>query len=288
MVVSERDLAGRLVVITGASTGIGRATAIELARRGAITVLANRSEARSVEVLEAIRAVGGQASFVQLDLADFASVREGAKRILALTGTINVLINNAGLAPPRGGITKDGFELGFGTNHLGHFLLTVLLMPRLVSTGRSRIVNVSSEAHYQAPGIDFDAVRRPTRSITGLPEYSVSKLANVLFARELSRRVGSAGVHSYSLHPGVVASEAWRRVPWPIRPLMKLRMISNEEGAKTSIYCATSRDVAHDNGRYYDTCKEKAPSPLADRVELARELWDRSVLFTGADLEHRA
>src|SRR5271155_2045210 len=138
MVVSERDLAGRPVVITRAGTGIGRATAIELARRGAITVLANRSEARSVEVLEAIRAVGGQASFVQLDLADFASVREGAKRILALTGTINVLINNAGLAPPRGGITKDGFELGFGTNHLGHFLLTVLLMPRLLSTGRSR------------------------------------------------------------------------------------------------------------------------------------------------------
>jgi retinol dehydrogenase 12 len=288
MAVAEPNLAGRLVVITGASAGIGRATAIELARRGAMTVLANRSEARSVQVLDAIRAVGGQASFVPLDLADFASVREAAQRILALTGSIDVLINNAGLAPQRGGITKDGFELGFGTNHLGHFLLTVLLMPRLLSTGRSRIVNVSSQAHYSAPGIDFDKVRQPTRSITGLAEYAVSKLANVLFARELSRRVGSAGVHSYSLHPGVVASDAWRRVPWPIRPLLKLRMISNEEGAKTSIYCATSREVADDNGRYYDACKEKAPSPLADRVELARELWDRSVLFTGADLDHRA
>jgi retinol dehydrogenase-12 len=288
MAIAQRDLAGRLVVITGASTGIGRATAIELARRGATTVLANRSEARSVQVLDEIRAVGGEARFVELDLADFASVREGAKRILALTGSIDVLINNAGLAPPRGEITKDGFELGFGTNHLGHFLLTVLLMPRLLSTGRSRIVNVSSQAHYQAPGIDFDAVRRPTRSITGLPEYSVSKLANVLFARELSRRVGSVGVHSYALHPGVVASDAWRRLPWPVRPLMKLRMISNEEGAKTSIYCATSPDVAHDNGRYYDACKEKAPSPVADRVDLARELWERSVLFTGADLAHRA
>jgi retinol dehydrogenase 12 len=285
---AERDLAGRLVVITGASAGIGQATAIALARRGATIVLACRSEERSAPVLNAIHAAGGTASFVRLDLADFASVREAARRILALTATIDVLLNNAGLAPPRGAISKDGFELGFGTNHLGHFLLTVLLMPRLLATGRARIVNVSSQAHYAARGIDFDAVRRPTRSITGLREYEVSKLANVLFTRELSRRVGTLGVHSYALHPGVVASDGWRRVPWPVRPLMKLRMISNEEGAKTSIYCATSREVARDNGRYYDACKEKAPSPVADQVGLARELWDKSVLFTGADLDHRA
>lgn len=288
MAVAERDLAGRLVVITGASAGIGQATAIELARRGATMVLACRSEARSAQVLNAIQTVGGNASFVLLDLADFASVREAARRILAIAGSIDILINNAGLAPPRGGVTKDGFELGFGTNHLGHFLLTVMLMPRLLTSGRARIVNVSSQAHYAAPGIDFDAIRRPTRSITGLREYEVSKLANVLFTRELSRRVGALGVHSYALHPGVVASDGWRRVPWPIRPLMKLRMISNEEGAKTSIYCATSREVARDDGRYYDACKEKPASPVADQVGLARELWDKSVLFTGADLDHRA
>ena len=283
-----QNLAGRLFVITGANTGIGQATALELARRGATTVLACRSAERAAHVLDAIRTLGGVASFVPLDLADFASVREGARRISALAGSIDVLINNAGLAPPHGGITKDGFELGFGTNHLGHFLLTVLLVPRLLSSGRARVVNVSSQAHYAAKGIDFDAVRRPTRSITGLREYEVSKLANVLFSRELSRRVGSLGIHSYALHPGVVASDGWRRVPWPIRPLMKLRMISNEEGAKTSLYCATSREVAHDNGRYYDACKEKAPSPVADGVDLARELWEKSVLFTGADLDHRA
>jgi retinol dehydrogenase-12 len=288
MATAERDLTGRVVVITGASTGIGEATAVELARRGATTVLACRSEERTAHVLESIRVPGGSASFVQLDLADFASIHEGARRILALTGRLDVLLNNAGLSPARGSITQDGFETAFGVNHLGHFLLTVLLMPRLITTGHARVVNVSSQAHYQASGIDFDAVRRPTRSITGVPEYEVSKLANVLFTRELGRRVGPIGVHTYALHPGVVASDAWRRIPWPVRPLMKLRMISNAEGARTSVYCATSPDVAHDNGRYYDECKEKPPSPVADRAELARELWDKSVLFTGADLDHRA
>jgi retinol dehydrogenase-12 len=284
----DRDLEGRLVVVTGANTGIGAATAKALARRGATTVLACRSEERSRGILEAIGALGGKAYFVLLDLADFASVREAAHRISALTGSVDVLINNAGLAPPRGGITKDGFELGFGTNHLGHFLFTALLTPRLLSAGHARIVNVSSQAHYAAKGIDYDAVRRPTRSITGLREYEVAKLANVLFTRELSRRVGPMGIHSYALHPGVVASDGWRRVPWPVRPLMMRGMISNEEGAKTSIYCATSPEVAEHDGRYYDQCKEKAPNPVADRVEVARELWDKSVLFTGADLEHRA
>jgi retinol dehydrogenase-12 len=288
MASAERDLEGRLVVITGANTGIGSATAVALARRGATLVLGCRSEKRSQRVLDAIRDVGGKAYFVLLDLADFASIREAGARISALTATVDVLINNAGLAPARGGLTKDGFELGFGTNHLGHFLLTVLLMPRLLSTGAARIVNVSSQAHYAAKGIDFEAVRRPTRSITGLREYEVSKLANVLFTRELARRVGPMGIHSYALHPGVVASDGWRRVPWPVRPLMMRRMISNEEGAKTSLYCATSPEVATHDGRYYDECKEKSPNPVADRVELARELWEKSVLFTGADLEHRA
>jgi NAD(P)-dependent dehydrogenase (short-subunit alcohol dehydrogenase family) len=138
-------------------------------------------------------------------------------------------------------------------------------------------------AHYKAKGIDFEAIRRPTRSITGLPEYSVSKLANVLFTRELSRRMGP-GVRSYALHPGVVASDAWRRLPWPIRPLVKLRMISTEEGAKTSLYCATSPAVADHDGRYYDDCREKEPSLVAQDARLARELWDKSAEFTGANL----
>lgn len=280
----DGSLSGRFIVLTGANTGIGRATAESLAARGATLVLACRTEERTRPVFDAIRARGvGEAQFVPLDLGDFASTRACAERIAAIDRPIDVLINNAGLAGKRGA-TKDGFEIAFGTNHLGHFLLTMLLLPRLRAARGARIVNVASQAHYDAKGIDFEAVTKPTRSITGLPEYAVSKLANVLFTREVARRIGASGIHSYALHPGVVASDAWRRVPWPIRPLMKLAMISSEEGAKTTLYCATSPEVADADGRYYDKCREKEPAKLALDDALGRRLWDKSVEFTGVDL----
>ncbi len=279
-----RDLAGQWIIITGANTGIGRVTAETLAGRGASVVLACRSEERTKPVLEAIRAAGGEATFEPLDLGDLASVRACAERILAFNRPIDVLLNNAGLAGLRG-LSKDGFEIAYGTNHLGHFLLTVLLMPRLEAAKSARIVNVASKAHYDADGIDFDAVKKTTKTITGVAEYSVSKLANVLFTRELARRVGTRSkVRSYSLHPGVIASDVWRKVPWPIRPLMKLGMISNEEGAQTSLYCATSPAVADHDGRYYDKSAEKKPSALALDDALARALWEKSAQATGADL----
>jgi NAD(P)-dependent dehydrogenase (short-subunit alcohol dehydrogenase family) len=164
-------------------------------------------------------------------------------------------------------------------NHLGHFLLTELLIERLAATAPARIVNVSSGSHYQAKAIDYEAVRKPTKSVTGLPEYAVSKLCNVLFTQELARRHEPSSVSAYALHPGVIASDAWRRMPFPVRSLMKLFMKSTDEGAKTSLYCATSADVAGTSGRYYDACKEKAPSELAT-PELAAELWERSAAWT--------
>jgi NAD(P)-dependent dehydrogenase (short-subunit alcohol dehydrogenase family) len=125
-------------------------------------------------------------------------------------------------------------------------------------------------------GIDWDAVRRPTRTRTGLPEYGVSKLANVLFSAELGRRLAGSGVGTYSLHPGVVASDVWRTVPWPLRALMKLGMISTDEGARTSLYCATSPAVAEQTGLYYDRCAPRTPSTAARDPLLAAELWRRS------------
>jgi NAD(P)-dependent dehydrogenase (short-subunit alcohol dehydrogenase family) len=279
----ERDLVGRFIVVTGANTGIGRATATALAARGASLVLACRSEEKTRPVLEAIAAGGGDAVFVQIDLGDLASVRGCAEMFDAIGRPIDVLLNNAGLAGHRG-FTRDGFEITFGTNHLGHFLLTMLLARRLLaSKAGPRIVNVSSQAHYAAKGIDFGEVRQKTKTVTGLPEYSVSKLANILFTAELARRLGPSGPHAYALHPGVVASDAWRRIPWPIRPLMKLRMISNDQGAKTSLYCATSPDVAEDSGLYYDDCRQKEPSAVAQDADLADRLWAKSVEWTGAD-----
>lgn len=278
-----QDLAGKNIVVTGANTGIGQATAEALAARGARVVLACRSEDKTRPVLDAIRARGGDAAFLALDLASLASVRAAAGRLVEEGRAIDVLVNNAGLAGLRGA-TKDGFEVAFGTNHLGHFLLTMLVGPLLAKATAARIVNVSSMSHYDAKGIDWDALRAPTRTVTGLPEYAVSKLANVLFTAELARRVGpGTGIHSYALHPGVVASDAWRRIPWPIRPIIKLFMITNEDGAATTLHCATSPDVAGDDGKYYDKCREKKPSRLARDPDLAKALWARSVEWTGAD-----
>jgi len=136
-------------------------------------------------------------------------------------------------------------------------------------------------SHYQAKGIDFEAVRRRTASVTGLPEYAVSKLSNVLFTEELARRLDGRGVTAYALHPGVVASDIWRRVPWPVRPLLKLRMITPQQGARTSLYCATSPEVAQVSGRFYDKCAERPASPVAT-PELAGALWERSEAWTAA------
>jgi len=279
-----RDLDGRLVVLTGANTGIGRSTALALADRGASLVLACRALDRVQPVVQAIEAAGARdVRPALLDLADFSSVRACAADLLSAGRPIDVLINNAGQAGHRG-LTRDGFELAFGVNHLGHFLLTILLAPLLRAAEHARIVNVSSQAHYAAAGIDFEAVRRPTKTITGLAEYSVSKLANVLFTRELARRLESSRVHAHALHPGVVASDAWRRIPWPVRPLMKWRMLSPEQGSLTTLYCATSPAVADQTGRYYDECREKPPSAVAMDDALADLLWRKSVEFTRSDL----
>jgi len=270
------DLVGRTVVITGANTGIGRETARALAARGAKLFLACRSEAKARAVIDVLSTETGNDSleYVPLDLGSLNSVRACADALLASGEPLHVLINNAGLAGARG-LTDSGFEVAFGTNHIGHFLLTSLLLERLRASAPARIVNVASEAHYRAPGIDFDAVREPTRTRTGLPEYAVSKLANVLHAQELARRLGADGVTTYALHPGVVASDIWRRVPWPARPLIKLRMRSPQDGARTSLYCATSPEVAGESGQYYDDARRKRPGPAAT-PEHAAELWAHS------------
>jgi NAD(P)-dependent dehydrogenase (short-subunit alcohol dehydrogenase family) len=273
--MSDRDLAGRHFVVTGANTGIGRVTATELAKRGAHVLLACRSEEKTKPVIEEIVNAGGVADFLQLDLADFSSIRKAAKAILDRDEPLDVLVNNAGLAGLRG-LTKDGFELTIGTNHLGHFLLTTLLLPKLREAKKPRIVNVASKAHYDAKQLDFSQFRVSTKTMTGVPEYSVSKLCNILFTKSLAAGKAGGDIKSYSLHPGVVASDAWRQMPWPIRPIMKLFMISNEEGAKTSLYCATSPAVEDLSGEYFDECAVRKPSKLALDMDLADELWKKS------------
>jgi retinol dehydrogenase 12 len=272
--------AGRTFLVTGANTGIGRATAEALARDGARVYVASRSAAKGEEAVAGIKGASGSDSvwFLPLDLADLSSVRACADAFLARGEPLHVLVNNAGVAGRRG-LTRQGFELMFGVNHLGHFALTSLLLGRLTESAPARVVTVASDAHYQAPGIDFDALRRPARGLTGLREYAVSKLGNVLFSQELARRTAGSGVTTYALHPGVVASDIWRRVPWPVRPIVTRRMLSVDDGAATSLYCATAPEVAQDSGLFYDTCAPRAPSPVAT-PELAAELWKRSEEWT--------
>jgi NAD(P)-dependent dehydrogenase (short-subunit alcohol dehydrogenase family) len=252
-----------------------------VARRGGRVHVAGRSQTRTQPVVDEIRGECGDesAEFLELDLADLDAIRDAARTFLGRGEPLHVLVDNAGVGGQRGA-TKQGFEIQFGVNHLGHFLLTTLLLDRLRASAPGRIVIVSSVAHFQARSIDFDAVTRPTSGFTGLPEYAVSKLCNVLFAQELGRRLAGTGVTTYAVHPGAIASNIWRRIPYPFRLLTKL-MKSNEEGAQTSLYCATAPELEGVTGRYYDNCREKAPSSVAT-PELAAELWRRSEAFVGA------
>lgn len=249
--------------------------------------LACRSLDRTQPVLDEIAAAGGgdRAAFLTLDLGSFASVQEAASTFLSTGRPLHVLINNAGLAGHRG-LTADGFERTFGVNHLGHFLFTLLLVPRMRESAPGRIVNVASMAHYQAKEFSLEGVRDSTVTVTGKDEYNHSKLANVLFSAELARRLEGTGLTTYSLHPGVVASDVWRKIPWPIRPLIKLFMISNEEGALTTLHCATAESCADETGLYYDKCAARKASRLGRDEALAADLWARSLEWTGApDIE---
>lgn len=222
--------------------------------------MANRSRAKSQPVIDEIaKATGNTPELIELDLSDLASVRRAAEAILAKNIPIHALINNAGLAGQRG-TTKDGFELTFGTNHLGHYLFTRLLLDRIKQTAGARIVNVSSKSHYEAKKIDWAVLRESTRTVTGLREYAVSKLSNVLFTKELARRLEGSGVTTYAVHPGVVATDAWRKVPAPVRWMIKKFMITPEQGAFSSLRAATDPALAGETGRYYDADgKEKRP-----------------------------
>jgi retinol dehydrogenase-12 len=285
MMTAGRDQEGRTFIVTGATGGIGMVTARELATRGATVFITARSPAKGRAALDQLRAATGsdRLQVLSLELGDLGSVRACANAFVQSGEPLHGLINNAGLAGQRG-ITASGFELAFGTNHVGTFLLTELLTPQLRESAPARIVNVASEGHYRAKGIDFDAAQRKTKTRTAFPEYCVSKLANVLHAAELGRRLEGTGVTTYSLHPGAVATDVWRSVPWPIRPLMTRRMLSPEEGARTTLYCATAPEIATDTGRYYDKCQPTEPSKLVT-PELAAELWRRSADWVGTAVD---
>jgi NAD(P)-dependent dehydrogenase (short-subunit alcohol dehydrogenase family) len=279
----DLDLNQQTFLITGASSGIGRVAALELAARGAEVLVAGRSRDKHERVIAEIAAAGGAARFLPLDLADLASVRSCARELLEDGRPLAALINNAGMAGARG-LSKDGFELTFATNHLGPYLLTRLLLDHLKAHAPARIVNVASKAHYRVKTMPWGTLQKPTKTRSGLDEYSVSKLCNVLFTKELARRLTGTRVTTYSLHPGVVATDVWRAVPGPLRWVIKRLMISPQEGAQATLLTATAPQLAEVTGRYYDwDGRDTKPSDLAEDAELAAQLWKRSAAWVGLD-----
>ena len=272
------DLEGKTFVVTGANTGIGRATVEALASRGASRiVIASRSREKTQPVLDdlAKRNPRAEIAFVALELGDLSSCARAADEILAHQKPIDALVDNAGIAGLRG-ITKDGFELTFGTNHLGPFVFTEKLLPLVERAPQGRVVIVSSVGHYRCKKIDWEAQRQSTASLSAMAEYSMSKLCNVLYAKELARRLASSRATTYSLHPGTVASDIWGRRLGVLAKLIQPFMITNEKGARTQIRCATDPALAKETGLYYDEERPKEPNRLSHDVALQDELVRRS------------
>ena len=275
----------RVALITGANIGIGRVTALRLAQAGFTVFLAGRSAQRTQAVIDEIHAstkTSNKAFFLPLQLDDLNSVRECAALFLARQLPLHLLVNNAGLAGNKGQ-TRQGFEMAFGVNHLGHFLLTQLLLDTLKASAPSRVVTVASRAHLMAyQGLDWPALQQATRSLTGTREYGVSKLANILFSAHLAKVLAGTGVSTYSLHPGVVDTEVWRELPGFLRPLLRLRgLLTPEEGAQTTLYCALQAP-ASESGLYYDKSRIKTPSRIAQDAQLAEQLWHQSLQWVKA------
>jgi NAD(P)-dependent dehydrogenase (short-subunit alcohol dehydrogenase family) len=276
------DMTGKVVAITGANAGIGKETAAALARMGATVVMTSRDAARGEAALAEVRERSGSdtVELVALDLADLSSVRACAAQLLARHDRLDVLVLNAGLMLRRRTETTDGFETTFGVNHLGHFELTRLVLDRVQASAPARIVVVASHAHKTARrGLDFDDLQS-TRRYRSFRAYSHSKLANVYFTRELARRLSGTGVTVNAVHPGYVASRFGRDGDMPFESIAKvgsrLLAISPEEGARTSVYLASSPEVDGITGEYFVKCRPAPVSKAAQDDIAARRLWDTS------------
>jgi NAD(P)-dependent dehydrogenase (short-subunit alcohol dehydrogenase family) len=284
--MAATDLRDRTIMITGASNGIGRAAARALADRGAELVLVCRDRERGGKTREDItRATGNDK--IDLSIADLSSqeqVRKLANEYLASHRPLHVLLNNAGALFFRRRETVDGIEMHFALNHLAYFLLANLLRARLEESGESRIVNVASDAYESAGGrLDFDDLEA-RRRYKPLKAYGASKLANILFTRELARRLEGTGVTANCLHPGLVASGLTRNNGWVGRfgmTLMRPFSRSPERGAETAVYLCAAAEVAGVTGECFYDGKPMALKPAATNDEDARRLWKLSAAITG-------
>ncbi len=277
-------MSGKVCLVTGATSGIGEVTAGELARKGATVVVVGRNPQKCEATVGRIRERTGNPAVEPLvaDLSSQVEVRRLAEEFVRRHDRLDVLVNNAGALLMDRRVSVDGIEMTFALNHLAYFLLTDLLLDRLRASAPSRIVVVSSDAH-RGVTMDFDDLGGRAK-YRGFRAYSRSKLANVLFVRELARRLEGTGVTANALHPGFVASgffsgdgPAW----WAMRRLAGLFAVTPERGAKTSVYLASSPEVEGVTGQYFVKEKPVEPSWAARDEEAARRLWRVSEEMTG-------
>jgi NAD(P)-dependent dehydrogenase (short-subunit alcohol dehydrogenase family) len=274
----ESDAAQRVGIVTGASAGIGLYTALGLARTGMRVVMTGRDPGRTEAARRfvAARVSGAQIETALADFASLAAIRRLAAEILARHGRLDLLVNNAGLFSPKFQLSEDGYEMTFAVNHLAPFLLTNLLLDRLKASAPARIVTVASRAHH-GNRIDLATIAGP-RDWSMMKAYGRSKLCNILFTRELARRLDGTRVAAVCLHPGVVATGIGQRggiveLGWR---LMKPFMISAEKGAETSLFLATAPDPTPFNGGYVAGKALARPDPAARDDSMASRLWEES------------
>ncbi|XP_023712469.1 retinol dehydrogenase 12 isoform X2 [Cryptotermes secundus] len=262
---SRARLDGKVAIITGANCGIGKFTALDFVRRGARVIIACRdlkkAEQAAADIRNETRNVegAGHVVVVTLDLASLASVRQCCQNLLRSETYIHILVNNAGVCYSPRAFTEDGFEIHMGVNHLGHFLFTCLLLPRIIHSAPARIVTVASVKNHFARRICFDDLHWEKRRYSSFAAYSESKLANVLFSAELARRLEGTGVTTYSLHPGIVVSEGARHAnktwfpgaKWLFENVLVYVLKTCEQGAQTTIHCAVSEEAGRETGLYY-------------------------------------
>ncbi|XP_050520603.1 retinol dehydrogenase 12-like [Daktulosphaira vitifoliae] len=289
---SKARLDNKIAIITGSNTGIGKITAKEFYRIGAKVIMACRDTKKAEQAISDIVAEVkgenlGKLVVEELNLASFKSIKQCAKNILQKEDKIHLLVNNAGVMLCPQSKTEDGFETQFGVNHLGHFLFTSLLLPRIRSSAPAKIINVSSRAHLKGT-INFDDLNFD-KNYSSLTAYCQSKLANVLFSLELSLRLKDTGVNVYTLHPGIVKTELGRTVDQVYFPgtrfLLGLVLYpfikTPEQGAQTTLHCAIDEKAGQETGLYYSDCKVKEPSAMAKDNELSMKLWDKSIELVG-------
>jgi NAD(P)-dependent dehydrogenase (short-subunit alcohol dehydrogenase family) len=280
----EPNMGGRVCVVTGATRGIGRVTALELARRGAAIVALGRDRTRGDALLADIRRLPGrpEAEFVAADLSSREGCLAAAEAVLAGHPRVDVLINNAGAMYGDRRLTADRLEMTFALNHLGYFRLTRLLLPALQAAAPARIVNVASNAH-RGVQLDFDDLQSERR-YRGFAVYKRSKLANLYFTYALARRLAGSGITVNALHPGFVATEIGvsnRYAPKLIWRLACLKAIGVEEGAETSVHLASAPAVADVSGKYFVQCREAVSSPASHDRDAEARLWQTSEELAG-------